>query len=88
MNTLYRQNPDILATEMDGEFVMMNADTDEYHSIRGSGARIWELTKNPITEKQIVETICAECDVTEDVCAVDVRRFLTELLGAGLILSN
>ena len=88
MNVLYRRNPDILATEMDGDFVMMNVDTGEYHSIRGSGVRIWELAEAPVTERQIVEALCAEFDVPEDVCHSDVRKFLDELLGAGLILSR
>jgi hypothetical protein len=86
MNASYYRNPDILSTEMDGEFVMMNVGSNEYHSIRGSGVRIWELAENPITESQIVEAICAEFDVAEDVCKADVRGFLEEMLGAGLIL--
>lgn len=88
MNIQYRRNQDILVTEMDGDFVMMNVDTGEYHSIRGSGVRIWELAESPVTERQIVETICAECDISEDVCTADIRRFLAELLGAGLLLSS
>ena len=88
MSGLYHRNPNILATDMDGEYVMMNVDSNEYHSIKGSGVRIWELAESPITEKQIVEAICAEFDVTEDVCKADVRGFLDEMLGAGLILSG
>jgi hypothetical protein len=88
MNILYRRNQDILVTEMDGDFVMMNVETGEYHSIRGSGVRIWELAETPVTEAQIVQAICAECDVAEDVCTVDVRQFLGDLLGAGLLLKG
>jgi len=88
MSVLYCRNQDILVTEMDGDFVMMNVETGDYHSIRGSGVRIWELAETPVTEGQIVATICAECDVPEDVCTADVRQFLDDLLGAGLLLKG
>jgi hypothetical protein len=73
---------------MDGDFVMLNVNTGEYHSISGSGVRIWELSEKPVTEGQIVQAICAEFDVAEEVCQADVRGFLDELLEAGLILSG
>jgi len=56
MSVLYCRNQDILVTEMDGDFVMMNVETGDYHSIRGSGVRIWELAETPVTEGQIVAT--------------------------------
>jgi hypothetical protein len=88
MSILYRQNPDMVATEMDGDFVMMNTGTGEYYSIRGSGARMWELASVPISESELVKAICDECNVEEAVCTIDVRKFLTELLEAGLILND
>jgi len=88
MSILYRQNPDMVATEMDGDIVMMNTGTGEYYSIRGSGARIWELASAPITELDLVNRICDEFDVAEAVCAADVRVFLAELLEARLILKD
>ena len=88
MTILYRQNPDMVATEMDGDVVMMNIGTGEYYSIRGSGARMWELASTPIAEVELVKTICDEYDVDEAACKTDVRRFLAELLEAGLILNN
>ena len=88
MSILYRQNPDMVATEMDGDFVMMNIGTGEYYSIRGSGARIWELASTPIAEAELVKAICDEFNVEEAVCTADVRSFLAELLEAGLILND
>lgn len=88
MSILYRQNPDMVATEMDGDFVMMNIATGEYYSIRGSGARIWELASTPVSEAELVKTICDEFNVEEAVCITDVRRFLAELLESGLILND
>jgi hypothetical protein len=88
MSILYRQNPDMVATEMDGDFVMMNIATGEYYNIRGSGARIWELSSAPIAELDLVKAICDEFDVEEAVCTTDVRRFVAEMLEAGLILKD
>ena len=88
MSILYRQNPDMVATAMDGDVVMMNIGTGEYFSIRGSGARIWELARSPISELDLVKAICDEFNVEEAVCKTDVRKFLTELLDAGLILND
>ena len=86
MEEYYRRNPEIIATEMDDDLVMMDVESGHYFNIRGSGARIWELTKAPVTETAIVRTLCAECDVDEATCRADVQKFLTELREAGLIL--
>lgn len=88
MSALYRRNPDMVATEMDGDFVMMNIGTGEYYNIRGSGARIWELAGAPISELDIVKTLCDEFEVDEAVCTTDVRAFLAEMLETGLILKD
>ena len=86
MNNSYCRNPNIVAAEMDGDFVMMNVESGEYYSIRGSGARIWDLAERPVTESEIVETLCDECEVDESTCRADVRKFLDESLEAGLIM--
>lgn len=88
MSKLYRQNPDMVTTEMDGDVVMMHIGTGEYYSIQGTGARIWELASAPIAEVDLVKTICEEYDVGEAACTTDVRGFLTELIEAGLILND
>ena len=40
MSALYRRNPDMVATEMDGDFVIVTVGTDKYYHTLRSGPPI------------------------------------------------
>ncbi len=81
---LYLRNPNLIATEMDGDTVMMSIDRGEYFGIGGVGSRVWELLERPRSLTDIVRTICDEFEVDETTCRADIERFIGELQGHGL----
>ena len=77
--------PDLVASEMDGDVVMMSIERGTYFGISGVGTRVWALLEQPITLNQIVATICLEFEVEEDNCRRDMLAFADELLTHGVV---
>ena len=79
------RNPDLVATDMDGDTVMMDIEQGKYYGISSVGSRVWELLENPVTLSEIVRTICAEFDVGRSTCGADMMQFLSDLESHKLI---
>ncbi len=82
---LYVRNPELIATDMDGDTVMMNIEHGEYYGISGVGSRVWELLEKPVTIEEIVTIICREFDVSQVTCKADMGQFINELEALGLL---
>ena len=81
----FLRNPDLVSADMDGDTVMMSIELGEYYGIGGVGSRIWELLENPISVKEIVQTLCAEFEVEEATCESDLIGFLGRLRNHQLV---
>lgn len=81
----FTRNPDLIATEMDGELVMMSVERGEYFGLKGIGSRIWTLLEQPQTLDQLVNQVCQEFKVEADVCRQDLTRFTQQMLDKGLL---
>ncbi len=79
------RNPDLIATDMDGDTVMMSIERGEYFGIGGVGSRVWELLAQPVSIVQLTDTICAEYEVDAATCQADMDKFAHELLQNGLV---
>jgi len=56
--SLLTKSPDLIATDMDGETVMMSIESGEYFGLGGVGGRVWELLAQPMTLDQLAITDC------------------------------
>ena len=81
----YVRSSDLVATDMDGETVMMSIERGEYYGISGVGSRVWDLLESPVTLETIVATVCAEFEVEQAACQTDMEGFLAELCEHELI---
>jgi hypothetical protein len=45
--TLITRSTDIIATDLDGELVLMSIEKGNYYGIKGTALRIWELAETP-----------------------------------------
>lgn len=82
------RNPDLIATDMDGETVMMSISRGTYFGLGGIGGRIWVLLAEPLSLAQLVQTVCDEYEVDEATCHADVEQFVNELLTHGLVTAH
>lgn len=85
LDSIVIKNNEIDATDLDGEKVMMNLDKGQYFMINEIGSRIWDIIVNPITVKEIVNSLMEEYDVEEVACKASVIDFLERLNNAELI---
>jgi hypothetical protein len=85
IDTLLTRNPDLIATDMDGDTVMMSIERGAYYGVAGVGSRVWELLAQPATIAQMAPLICAEFEVDELTCRADLQKFVQDLLTNGLV---
>jgi hypothetical protein len=79
------RKPDLIASDMDGDLVMMSIDRGEYYGISGVGVRIWALLAAPTSAADIAATLAREFDVDVTTALRDSRAFLAGLLSRGLV---
>ena len=78
-------HPQVAARVVDGEAVIILADSGEVNVLNPVGTRIWELTDGARTVQQIADTIVAEYDVTPEAALQDVTEFLQTLADANML---
>jgi hypothetical protein len=65
---------------VDGEAVIILADSGEVIVLNEIGSRIWELADSSRSIREIVEAIFAEYDTTREQAEQDVTSFIEELV--------
>ena len=85
LDSVVSKNEEIDDTDLDGEKVMMNLDKGEYFMMNEVGSRIWEIISEPINVRRIIDTLCSEYEVDEEICKDTVVEFLGRLNNAELI---
>ena len=83
--TPIRRALDIVATEMDGEYLIMSIEQGSYIALRDVSARIWELLEKPQTPAALVEALLGEYEVEPDTCEREVNDFLREMAECNMI---
>ncbi|GGD76069.1 lasso peptide biosynthesis PqqD family chaperone [Paenibacillus nasutitermitis] len=81
----YSQVEGNLASNMDGEKVMMSVKTGKYYNLGQVGGRIWDLIEKPMTGSAIIAALTAEYDIDEAECERQVFSFLGQLISEDLI---
>jgi hypothetical protein len=85
LDDLFVRKTDLVATDMDGDTVVMSLEQQEYYGISGVGSRIWELLEKPIKLSEIIDTIFDEFEVDEAKCQTDAQKFIQDLLDYGTV---
>lgn len=80
------RNEEVVATDMDGETVMMDVKQGAYFAISGSGTQIWQRLAEPKTIGELTAAMAEEFD-TDNVEDLDqiVSEFVSGLLQKGLV---
>jgi hypothetical protein len=74
-----------ISTHLNSEVIILGLASQEYYSLDGVGARIWELLEEPRTVPVLVEVLLQEYDVTRERCTADLLALVQELADAGCI---
>ena len=79
LHTPIQRAADLLATEVDGDIVMLSLRTNRYYGMKEIGGRIWDLLETPITPDALIEVLIAEYMVDREICERDTLLFLEHL---------
>lgn len=84
-STRIMRDPDIIATDMDGETVMMSIEQGQYFGLSGVGPFLWDLLAEPMSVGDICARVLQEYEVDEETCRTDVSAFVGDLLDKGVL---
>lgn len=79
-SSLLVRSPDLIATNMDGDTVMMSIERGEYYGLGGIGGFLWDLLEKPISIEALIQAVQSEYEVEEAQCESDILRFADQLL--------
>lgn len=85
LNTTVMQTMDLVASELDGETVVMNLARAAYYGLDATAQRIWTLIAQPCSVADLCDTLVSEYAVERKTCEQEVCAFLSELNKEGLI---
>lgn len=77
------RGPHVIHEAIDGEVVIINLETGNYYSLRGTGARVWEGIGADVPADAIAADLAAAFDGVD--APPDLTAFLAELEAEGLI---
>ena len=77
--TVISRIEEIVASNIDGETVMMSIENGKYYGLDDIGSRIWELIEKRIKVSNLIDTLLERFDVDRETCEKDVLKFLNEL---------
>jgi len=77
--------PDVLATSLDGETVILNTRTGKYYALDSVGERMWALLLEHGRTGPVLEALLDEYEVTEEHLQQDLSAFIHELKRHGLL---
>lgn len=75
----------LLQTEIDGETVLLNAETGTYAALGATGSRIGALITTPMAVRDVCARLSEIYAVDTATCLADVVAFLNSLEKAGLL---
>lgn len=73
-------HPQVAATVVDGQAVIVMADSGQVTVLNEVGTRVWQLSDGQRSVDEIVQAILSEYEVTQDAAWQDVETFLTRLV--------
>ena len=78
-------NDTVVAAELEGEMVLLNAETGIYFGLDALGTQIWQLLMSGATPEETVESLLTEYEVEPAKLRADVTEFLDQLVARGLM---
>ena len=80
-----RRSPDVQASNMDGETVLLDLSTGRYYTLNRLGSLIWELCTGTQTISDIHTILCDRFDVAPERALDDLVTLVNKLTQEGLL---
>jgi hypothetical protein len=76
---------DQASCDLAGEMAIVNFENGVYYGLDPIGARIWTLLNQPLTIKELCNSLAGVYDVEQSTLDSDIRAFINELADQGLV---
>lgn len=87
MNDPISPSENVVAKNLDGEFVLLDVSSSTYFGLNPIGSRIWELiSEQPRSPESVARIIAGEYDAEEAEVGADVLALAQDLLEKGLVV--
>lgn len=83
--SVLQRSSDVLTSEVDGQFVMMDVESGKYFSMNEVASDIWKALEKPIKVADIYAALLKTYDVEESQCREKVDEFLAHLSKQNLL---
>ena len=84
-----RQNPEIEASELNGELLLFNGATNKFFVMNSTAAFVWERMKQPTGEQELASALCQHFNgTTKEQALADVKETLKNMKDLGLLLDQ
>jgi hypothetical protein len=84
-DTLIRRSEELVASDLEGETVMMSIRSGMYYGLDSIGSRLWQLIEQPRSVSELCDILLKEYDVERAQCERDVIALLNEMHGEGIV---
>ena len=82
---VFRPNPDVQSTCMDGEAVLLDLSTGRYYTLNRVGSLIWEHCTGNHTISDIQTVLCDRFDAAPERALDDLVTLVNDLIQEGLL---
>ncbi len=83
--TVVRRSAGEISVEVDGGFILMSPERDEFYDLNRTATRIWALLETPLTVAELSDRLIAAYDVEPDACRRQVIDLLNRLAERGMV---
>lgn len=85
LDSIVIRSEELLASEMDGETVMMSIAKGRYYGLDAIGTRVWSDLAQPLSVHLICASLEREFDVTAEQCQKDILSLLHHMAAEDLV---
>ena len=82
---IFVRNNDVKSRIIDGEAVVLDISTGDFHALNKAATLIWEKIDGPNCVQDIVKVLSDKYDVTDEDAKSDVNDMINKFLEKGLI---
>ncbi len=85
---LYRRNPSVISTELDGGAILLNLDNKHYYNLNETAFRIWQILEETESTLDLAKQLAIEYQVDLRTARASLNRMMGEFEREGLTLTK
>ena len=86
IKSIISQNPDMIASEIDGEAVMMSIEHGSYYGMNPVASSIWASAEKSVSAETICKNIFAQYEISFEQCQKDTMKFIEDLIQKEILI--